>query len=328
MFAAYIEQLGPPGVIRCGELEPPAPGPTDVLVEVAATAVNRVDLFVRSGLYETPVPFPFVIGRDLVGRVLATGSGVCGLRPGDPVWCNSLGHGGRQGAAARQAVVAADRLYRLPQAADAREAVALLHPVATAWLALFRHGGLTAGQTVLVGGAAGHVGGAAVALAADAGARVIATSRREDFGHCRSLGAHEVLDYRDPQLTRRLRETAGDGVDVHLDTSGHNDLEQAVEVLARRGRIVLMAGAGRASPALPAGQLYMRDGSVAGFAISGASTAELACAARAVNRVLAAARLRPRGLRVLPLSAAAEAHALLEAGGAGHDRLVLVPPGS
>jgi NADPH:quinone reductase-like Zn-dependent oxidoreductase len=328
MFAAYIEELGGPDRIRYGELGPPQPGPTDVLVAVAATAVDRVDLFVRSGLYETAVPFPFVVGRDLVGRVVRAGEGVSGLREGDRVWCNSLGHGGRQGAAAQLAVVPADRLYRLPAGTDVTTAVALLHPVATAWLALFRHGGLTAGQTVLVGGAAGHVGSAAVVLAAKAGARVIGTARREDFGYCRSLGAHEVVDYRDPALTRRLRETAGDGVDVHLDTSGHNDLEQAVELLARRGRVVLMAGAGGASPRLPAGRLYMRDGSVRGFALSGASVAELADAARIVGQVLAGGWLRPRAMRVLPLSAAAEAHALLEDGRAGRERLVLVPPAS
>lgn len=328
MFAAYIEQLGSPEEIRCGELEPPVPGPTDVLVETAATAVNRVDLFVRSGLYETPVPFPFVLGRDLVGTVVRPGPGAPGLRPGDRVWCNSLGHGGRQGAAAALAVVAADRLYRLPAGVDDREAVALLHPVATAWLALFVHGGLTAGQTVLVGGAAGHVGGAAVTLAAEAGARVIGTAREADFGYCRSLGAHEVFDYRDPDLTSRLRTAAGDGVDVHLDTSGHNDLEQAVALLGRRGRIVLMAGAAGGSPRLPPGALYMRDGSVTGFAISNATVAELAAAARAVNRLLASGRLRPRGVRAMPLSAAAEAHSMLERGETGHDRLVLLPYGA
>lgn len=330
MFAAYIEQLGSPEKIRCGELEPPVPGPTDVLVATAATAVNRVDLFVRSGLYETPVPFPFVLGRDLVGTVVRAGPGAPGLRPGDRVWCNSLGHGGRQGAAAELAVVAADRLYRLPPGVDDCAAVALLHPVATAWLALFAHGGLTAGQTVLVGGAAGHVGGAAVALAADAGARVIGTARHADLAYCRSLGAHEVFDYRDPDLTRRLRTAAGEGVDVHLDTSGRNDLEQAVGLLGSRGRIVLMAGAGSAgaSPRLPAGALYMRDGSLTGFAISGATVGELSAAARAVNRQLASGRLRPRGVRAMPLEAAARAHTLLERGEAGHDRLVLVPPGA
>lgn len=327
MFAAYIEQLGGPGQIRCGRLDPPVPGPTDVLVAVAASAVNRVDLFVRSGLYRTPVPFPFVLGRDLVGTVLRAGPGVPGLRAGDRVWCNSLGHGGRQGAAAEQAVVAAERLYRLPRGVDEREAVALLHPVATAWLALFRHGGLTAGQTVLVGGAAGHVGRAAVALAADAGARVVGTCRAEDFAHCRALGAHEVVDYRDPDLTRRLRALAPEGFDVQLDTSGRNDLDQAVRVLAVRGRIVLMAGAGGPDPRLPAGALYMRDGALTGFAISNASVEDLSAAAVVVNRVLASGRLRPRGLRVLPLDAAAEAHTLLERGEAGADRVVLVPGG-
>ncbi|MGW1199188.1 NADPH:quinone reductase [Streptomyces sp. NPDC002536] len=307
MRAAYTEELGPPEVIRYGELPVPQPGPTDVVVEVTATAVNHVDTFVRSGAWRTPVAFPFVVGRDLVGTVAEAGPGAPGFRPGDRVWCNSMGHDGRQGAAAESVVVPADRLYRLPDGVDPVEAAALAHPAATAYLALFTHGRLRAGETVLIAGAAGNVGSALVVMAAQAGARVVATARADDAEYCRSLGASEVIDYRDPQASYP------GGIDVYVDTSARNDLPSAVELLAKRGRVVVMAGL-RTRPVLPVGPLYLKDCSVIGFAISQATTSELAEAAAAINRLMAAGLLRPRAVEVLPLSAAAEAHRRIEAG--------------
>jgi 2-desacetyl-2-hydroxyethyl bacteriochlorophyllide A dehydrogenase len=315
MLAAYIEKLGAPDEIRVGELADPRPGPTDVLVDVMATTVNPVDTFVRSGLFRTPVTFPFVIGRDLVGRVARAGPGAPGFTEGDLVWANSLGHGGRQGAAAGRVVVAADRLYHLPGPVDPHEAVAVVHPAATAYLALFTHGGLRAGETVLVAGAAGNVGSALVSLAVEAGARVLATAAPCDEGHCRSLGAAAVGDYAGTDQIPA-------GVDLYVDTSGANDLTRAVDVLAHRGRIVLLAGA-TTRPVLPAGALYMKDGSIRGFAISHATPAELAEAARAVNRLLPTGRLRPRAVEVLPLRAAADAHRRLEQGELNGRRVVL-----
>ncbi|MFF8278036.1 NADPH:quinone reductase [Streptomyces lateritius] len=322
MRAAYIEELGPPDAIQYGELDAPRPGPTDVLVDVMATTVNPVDTFVRSGLFRTPLPFPFVIGRDLVGRVAETGAGVHDFAVGDLVWSNSLGHEGRQGAAAEQAVVAADRLYRLPAGVDAETAVAVVHPAATAYLGLFTHGRVRAGETVVVAGAAGNVGSAMVVLAARAGARVIATARQRDASYVSSLGAAEVFDYTDPEVHELIRKAAPDGVDVYLDASGTNDLAHSVDVLARRGRIVLLAGA-RTQPVLPAGRLYMKDGTIAGFVISHAATAELAEAAETINRLLAAGLLRPREVEVRPLSEAAEVHRRIETHGPHGSRIVL-----
>ncbi|WP_218938549.1 NADPH:quinone reductase [Modestobacter altitudinis] len=324
MRAAWIEELGSADSIRYGELPVPAPGPTDVLVRVTAIAVDPVDILVRSGRYRTPLTFPFVVGRDLVGAVVAVGSPTVPFELGEMVWCNSLGHGGRQGAAAEYAVVPADRLYRLPAGVDPVDAVAVLHPGATAHLALATHAGLRAGETVYVAGGAGHVGGAAVMLAARAGARVVASADEADLEHCRSAGATVALDYRDPLLVRHIAEAAPSGVDVHLDTSGHADLATAVDLLAPRGRIIAMAGFS-ARPELPMGRLYGRDGRLLGFAISNASTSELAAAALRVNQCLADGSLAPRGVDVLPLSATAEAHRRLEGGRARGVRLVLQP---
>lgn len=323
MRAVWIDRPGPVENLRYGQLPVPAPGPAEVLVRVEAVAVNPVDTFVRSGSYRTPIPFPFVIGRDLVGTVADAGSEVTGFAAGERVWCNSLGHGGRQGATAEYAAVPADRLYRLPDSADANGAVAVLHPAATAHLALHTHGRLRPGETVYVGGGAGNVGAAAIVLATRARARVIASARAEDLDYCRSLGAAVALDYR-ADLVARLREAAPGGVDIHLDTSGHPDLDSAVDLLAARGRIILMAGMS-ARPPLPVGPLYTRDGSILGFAISLASTAELADAASNINELLAQCAFAPRRMEVLPLSSASDAHRRLEEGLARGTRLILRP---
>lgn len=320
MWAAYITELGPAEAIRYGELPAPATGPTDVLVNVEAVVANPVDTFVRSGAWPTPTPFPFVIGRDLVGRVAAVGPGAAGFAVGDRVWCNSLGHAGRQGSFAEYAAVPVERLYHLPDRADPLTAVAVAHPAATAYLALFRHGGLLPGETLCVQGGAGNVGTAAIQLASAAGARVIATANAADASWCRTAGAIEVLDYRDPALTDRLRAVAPDGIDVYVDTSGRLDLDLAVDVLAFRGRIVCLAGLGQ-RPALPVGPLYTRDGRIVGFVISRAGVDELAEAARAVNRFLAAGGLMTRIREALPLDRSAEAHRLVEEGVRG--RVVL-----
>lgn len=281
--------------------------------------MNAVDTFVRSGAFSTAVPLPFVLGRDLVGTVAEPAAG---FAEGAPVWCNSLGHDGRQGAAAEFAVVPADRLYRLPAAADPVRAVAVLHPAATAFLALFTHGGLRAGHTVLVGGGTGNVGRAAIVLAARAGARVLTTASPSGLAECRRLGADDAFDYHRDDLPELLRAAAPDGLDVHLDTSGSADLDVAVELLARRGRIVLMAGM-RARPPLPVGAAYTRDARLVGFVISNAGVGELRSAARRINQLLAVRALAPGRVETLPLSAAADAHRRVESGEASGTKLVL-----
>jgi NADPH:quinone reductase-like Zn-dependent oxidoreductase len=324
MRAAYVTELGPADAIRVGELAVPAIGPTDVLVRVEVVVVNPVDTLVRSGAYPTPTPFPFVVGRDLVGTVAVAGPGAAGFAPGDRVWCNSLGHGGRQGSFAEFAVVPAERLYRLPDAVDPVAAVAAAHPAATAYLALFRHGRLRPGESVYVGGAAGNVGTALTSLARNGGARVLAGARSEDAGWCRSAGAAEVVDYRAADLAGQLRGLAPGGVDLYVDTSGHLDLPAAVDLLADRGRIVLLAGGGQRLT-LPAGPLYTHDRRILGFVISRAGTGELGEAAAVLNGRFAAGDLPVRVRDVWPLERAAEAHRAVERGVRGRIVLRVAP---
>lgn len=326
MVAAYITELGPPDAIRIGPLPIPRPGESDVLVRTEALAVNHVDTFVRSGAYRTDIPFPFVIGRDLVGTVVKAGRHATGFATGERVWCNSMGYDGRQGSFAEYVAVPAERLYHLPEGVDPAGAVAVLHTGATAYLGLVREAGVRIGETVVVAGAAGGVGSAVVQLASAAGARVVATARSEDADWCFSCGADTVLDYRDPALARELARRTPGGIDVYWDNSGRNDFDMIVPLLARGGRIVLVAELRATSPTLPVGQLYVRDASIRGFAISNAGVTDLAQAASAINHGLRKGLLRTRIEARLPLPKAAEAHRREEAGPRG--RIVVLPPGA
>lgn len=353
MNAAYVEELTGADGIRYGRVPVPRPGAREVLVRVAAVTANHVDTFVRSGRFATDLHFPQILSRDLVGTVVDVGTEVAqaqvshaqatqaqaaeagGFAAGDMVWSHSLGYDGRQGSAAEFALVDADRLYHLPAGVDPLQAVAVLHPGATAFLALQQHARLQSGECVYVGGGAGQVGSALVVQAARAGARVVASARSEDASYCWELGAEAVLDYRSPTLATELaaavagQAAAGSGrtgVDVYVETSGKHDFAQAIGSLAKGGRIILLAGVEAESP-LPVGKLYTRDGRLLGFVISNASVAELARSAACVNELLAGGLLRPRQIEVMPLAQLARAHRLLESGQVRGTRLVLVPDG-
>ena len=322
-LAAYITALGPADCIEVGYLPVATLGPTDVLVRTDALVVDNVDTLVRSGAYRTPTPFPFIIGRDMVGTVVDAGPGVSGFAEGDRVWCNSLGHGGRQGSFAKHVVVGAERLYHLAAGVDPIRAVAVLHTAGTASLGLFRDARLRAGDIIIVGGGAGGVGSAVVQLGAASGAHVIATAAADDADGCRASGAGQVFDYRDQGLLSKLADAAPGGADVYWDTSGRLDLPAVAPLLAIGARIIVTA-THEPTVSLPARSYYTRDISVLGFAISNASTSDLAAAARIINSRLADNTLQVRIAARMPLTAAAEAHRQLESGHV-HGRLVILP---
>lgn len=321
MDAAWIDSPGSASSIRVGKLPIPRPGPGQVRIRVEASPVNHVDTFVRSGAYRTALEFPFVVGRDAVGVVDACGPDVHVPAPGDRVWCNSLGHAGRQGTAAEFAVADAARVYRLPGGANPVQASAVLHAGATAFLGLIVHGRLSRGDTAFIGGGAGQVGSAAVTIAAHAGARVLTSASAADLDYCRSLGAEKAVDYHGGVEPATL---APDGVDVVLDTSGAGSVQDGVDALAPRGRIVLLAGLGT-QHRFTAGTLYTKDASITGFAISNARVDELARAADCVNELIDAGKLTARRVRTVPLAGAADAHAALEDGSARGEKIVLIP---
>ncbi len=320
--AAYVAELGPVTNIRYGPLEIAGPGGNDVLVDVEAVALDPVDTLVRSGRYATPVPLPLVLGRDLVGRV-ARAPDHSPFRPGQWVWANSIGHDGLQGAFADRAVVPVERCYPLPDGVSPARAVALAHPGSTAALGWFSHAGLQAGQTVLVGGGAGNVGTVAVQLAASAGARVVATASPGDAERVLAAGAEVVLDHHDPDLDVQLAHAAPAGVHIAWDTSGRMDYGLLADATATGGRILVTAAG--ADPALvPWARIYTRDIRVLGFVHSRSRVDQLARAAARLNAGLAAGTLTTTITEELPLSAAAEAHARMEAGEV-RGRIVLRP---
>lgn len=303
--AAYVSEPGPAESIMVGPLPVPPLGDDQVLIRVEVAAVNHVDTFIRSGAYRTPLPSPFVIGRDLAGTVIAAGAAVVDPAPGTRVWCNSLGHGGRQGSYSEYVVADAERVYPLPDGVSGERAVAVAHAAATAHLGLHRKARLRPGETVLVDGAAGAVGAAAVRLAASAGARTIAVSSASGLTAAARSGPDRVL-------SRADLDQLAEGIDVWFDASGRLDAARVLPAMNLGGRIVVISGL-EAVAAFPLGALYTRDLSLLGFAISNASVPELAAAAEMINALLTAG-LDTEVYATLPLDRAAEAHRLVEQG--------------
>lgn len=320
MRAAYIEQTGPIENIRVGDLPSPQPAQGQVLVRVKAVALNPIDLYLRAGTVAMPLPMPYVIGTDVAGVVESLGPGAGRFRPGDRVWGSNQGLLGRQGAASELAAIDEDWLYPTPARLSDQEAAALALTGITAHLGLFERGGLKAGETAYVPGGSGGVGSLVVQMARAAGARVATCAGSDEkVALCRSLGADAAWNYRTDDLPVRLREFAPDGVDVWYETQREPNLEVAVHLLRKGGRMILMAGRA-AMPALPLGAFYPRNCSLLGFAMFNATPEEQRRAADDINRWAEAGQLRPVVGRVFPLAEAAEAERFLEQntlGGAG-----------
>ncbi len=322
MKAAFIERYGAPEVIQYGDLPIPAVGPGDVLVRVEAVTVNSIDAFIRAGTYPIPAPMPFVIGRDLVGTVVETGSSVTRFHNGDRVWANNQGYGGRQGSFGEYCSVAEDLLYPLPAGVDPYETAAVVHSALTAVLGLQFKAKLQAGETVFVNGGDGNVGTAVLTIAKALGARVAVTSGRDEKAEwCRQLGADVVINYKTEDVAGALRKFAPEGVNVYFDTTRQSDLR--VGVLAGRGRILLIAGMSHETT-LPVWDFYLRNATLFGYTVTDATVEELARYAVEINRWLGHGVVRARIARTMPLSEAAEAHRLFEAGGL-FGKIVLVP---
>lgn len=327
MKAAFIRRTGPPSVIEYGDLPAPEPGEGEVLVRVSAAAVNPVDGYIRQGLVAMTLPFPFVLGRDLAGVVERTTAGTKRFKPGDRVWCNNQGIGGRQGSFAEFAAVREELLYPLPGPVDFLSVAALAHSGLTVHLGLSRIGGLSAGQTVFVNGGAGSVGRALTQVATGMGARVIATAGTEGGRTtCLTDGAVSAIDYKSPTLDAELRAMAPEGIDVWWDASTQQDLEFALRHMRRRGRIVMMPGLG-ARPILPVDRLSEYDISIVAFAVANASVAEMRAAAEHINALAAADKLRARVARTFALRDARLAHEMVENRDRRLDgKIIVVPP--
>ena len=307
-------------------MEEPIPRNDQVLVKVVAVTVNPIDTYIRSGAYPIPLPRPFIIGRDLVGIVEAVGRRVTRFAPGQRVWCNNQGYGGRQGTFAEFVAVDEGLLYPLPDGVNEHEAVAVVHSALTACIGLVREAAIQAGETLLINGGSGNVGSAALQVAHYFGARVMVTAgSTEKIRRCLELGADRAVNYKTEDVAAAIRDFAPQGVDVYWDTTREPDFERSVPLLKHRGRIILMAGL-NAHPPFPVGAFYTKDCSMHGFAITNATPEELCDVADQINRLLAAGALKAKVDRVMPLAEAAMAHRLFEEHQAElNGKIILIP---
>lgn len=312
MKAAFIHTTGNPNVIEWGQLPVPIIASTDVLVKVSFVAANPVDTYIRSGKYRPHgSAFPIILGHDVVGTVEKVGSDVKGFKVGDRVWSCALGMQGRQGTFSEYVAVNENLLFHSPDNVDDQSIVTVIQAGVTASLGLVRVAMLKAGEVIFVNGGSGNVGAAVIQLAKARGARVIAlTSDPEKMEWCKQLGAELVLD-RHMNVEEEVKKIAPQGVDVYWETSKGPNFDLAVNLLAKRGRLVLMAGSG-SKPPFPVGPFYLKECVMKGFTILEATPVEFSQCAELVNLCLKRGALRGRVAEVLPVSEAAKAHELLE----------------
>lgn len=313
MKAAYFETTGGPEVIQFGELPPPMPKSHEVLVKVGAAALNPIDTYIRAGAVNMPLPKPFIPGCDLAGTVEAVGANVHRYKIGDRVWGSNQGLLGRQGTFAEYAAVAEEWLYPTPASVSDAEAAAAALVGITAHLGLFQNAHLQPGEIAFVNGGTGGVGSMVVQMAKAIGARVIATAgSSEKLDTCKQRGTDLVINYKTEDVDARIKEfTKDQGVNVWFETTQEANFVRSLPLLARRGRMVVLAGR-KAEPVLPLGLFYPRDLSLHGFAMFNASPDEQRRCAEDISRWLADKKLHVLIGKTFPLADAAAAHRLQE----------------
>lgn len=313
MKAAFYENTGAPEVIRYGDLPTPAPRAGEILICVGAAALNPIDTYIRAGIVNMPLPKPFIPGCDVAGTVEAIGAGVKDFKPGERVWGSNQGLLGRQGTFAEYVCSGPEWFYPTPDGvADAEAAAAALVGI-TAHLGLFRCAKLQAEEIVFVNGGTGGVGSMVVQMAKAAGAKVVTTvGSAEKAALCKSWGADCVLNYKSDDVAQGVKDfTKGQGVNVWYETLREPDFGRSVDLLAKRGRMIVMAGR-QAQPTFPVGPFYVKDLSLSGFAMFNASPAEQRACAQDISRWLAEKKLKAPIGRTFKLSEAAAAHRLQE----------------
>jgi NADPH2:quinone reductase len=266
MRAYQVVEFGPPSALQINEVADLVPGNGQIVVEVMAAGINFPDVLVVSGRYQILPERPFVPGKELAGVVRAVGVGVSGFAPGDRVLSQL-----EYGAFAEQAIVNASDSFHLPDGLGFPEATALGLVYQTAYFALHDRANLRSGETVLVGGAAGGVGIAAIQLAKAFGARVLAAVRKPDqVEFVRAHGADAVIDVgganlRDDLRSQVLAVTGGQGADVVIDPVGGEFFGAALRALAWCGRLVVIGFAAGEIPSVKANYLLVKNISVTGL---------------------------------------------------------------
>jgi putative PIG3 family NAD(P)H quinone oxidoreductase len=326
MHAMTITEPGGPEVLAWTEQPDPQPGPGEVVIDVAATAVNRADLLQRKGQYPPPPGVSDVPGLECAGTVAALGDGVAGLAVGDEV-CALLAGGGY----AQKVVVPAGQVLPVPSTVDLVTAAGLPEIACTVWSNVVMTAGLSEGDTLLVHGGAGGIGTHAIQVGKALGARVAVTAgSAERLERCAELGADILVNYREQDFVEEvMAATDGRGADVVLDNMGAKYLQRNVNVLARLGTLVVIGMQGGVKGELNVASLLSKNGVVTATSLRYRPAGEKAeiCAqvAERLWPLVAAGKVKPITHEVLPIERAADAHRAMEEGGV-FGKLVLKMP--
>ncbi len=313
MKAAFFNATGGPEVLKYGEMPSPEPKDDELRVKVLAATVNPIDTYLRSGLAAIGGPFPFVTGRDFAGVVDAVGPDVTRFKIGDRVWGANQGMGGRTGSCAEFCLTAEDYAYPIPGGIGEEQAAACSLVGITAHLGLFHCGQLKAGEWAHVSGGTGGVGMMVIQMAKAIGAKISTTvGSEEKAAIAKSLGADAVINYKTEDVPARLKHILGGSkLSLWYETQPPSDLDKAIELMAPRGRIVVMAGR-MAKPTFSNGPFYVKGLSLHGFAMFNFTPEEQQACAKDINDWLAAGKLKALVGRRFPLSQVAAAHLLQE----------------
>jgi putative PIG3 family NAD(P)H quinone oxidoreductase len=315
MRAVVCREPGGPDVLEVRDLPEPSPAPDEILIAIAASAVNRADLMQRRGAYPPPPGASDILGLECAGTVESVGSSVTRWRQGDRV-CALLTSGGY----AERVAVPAGQVLPVPADLDLVEAAALPEVVTTVWSNVFMVAALQPGELLLVHGGSGGIGTMAIQLAKALGARVACTvGTPEKAQSCRDLGADLAINYRQDDFVEEVRRFDGSGADVILDNMGAAYLGRNVDALADEGRLVVIGLQGGAIGELDLRTLLGKRGAVIATALRSRAAAEKAAIVASVEEhvwpLVADGTVRPIVHARVPLDDVRSAHELVEASG-------------
>jgi NADPH:quinone reductase len=307
MRAILCKAYGPPESLVVEDIPSPVPGAGEAVISVKAASVNFPDVLIIQNKYQYKPPLPFSPGSEVAGIVKAVGEGVSGLAPGDSVLAITT-----YGAFAEEVKTEAGRLLPIPPGMSYTDAAAFGLTYATSEHALVDRGALENGETLLVLGAAGGVGLAAIEIGKVLGARVIAAASSDaKLAACRAHGADDTINYASEDLRDRIKAlTNGNGVDVVYDPVGGRYTEPALRSLAWRGRLLVVGFAAGEIPKIPLNLTLLKGGSIVGVFWGDFTRREPQRSAEAMQQLgrwYAAGALKPHVSQTFPLERAADA---------------------
>jgi NADPH:quinone reductase len=320
MKAIQVHQFGGPEVLALAEIPTPKPGSGEVLVHVRAAGVNPYDTYMRAGTYAVKPPLPYTPGSDAAGTIEAVGSGVTKVKPGDRVYTATT----ITGAYAEYALARESQVYLLPEKVSFAQGAGLWVPYGTAYTALHHHAHARAGETLLVHGASGGVGTAAVQFARAEGLTVIGTAgTQRGLELVKKEGAHHVFDHTKAGYAEEIQKvTGGKGVNVVLEMLANVNLATDLKLLAQHGRVIVIGNRGEIT--INPRELMLRRAMVRGFTLWAATEAESAEIHAAIAAGLENGTLRPVVGKEIPLKDAPKAHQEVLAPGA-FGKIALIP---